>query len=307
MYEVQRHQYLSAMGIDSYMPRLLLPNGPEVFECEWPPQLLEQAAANTPEPGLSPEHSLEHSSEHSPELRPGLSSAPEMMANTGAVEQSMPQFQPTATNSVPAIPISANADKAANALLAELGSDKPAKLSAAKTSAEKISQAVEEAQTDTQVAKAVSFTLSIWRLDKILVVDTRDSSKALPTEKLLLSMLRALDIPLGNLPKAQILGWPMLEGGIADESAEAARDMLSAFFDTGTVEHDTWLLMGEAAKIALPEAMQATAAGVLLDAGDLDSRFHSKDDLKVAILPSLVEMLEQPKLKASAWQALQQL
>ena len=36
MYENSRHEYLSAMGIDSYMPRLILVNAAESIQCDWP-------------------------------------------------------------------------------------------------------------------------------------------------------------------------------------------------------------------------------------------------------------------------------
>lgn len=283
MYETHRHQYLGAMGIDSYMPRRILTAAPLSRECEWPEQLLSSETAIAAVPALEP-----------PLAGQALTSASFAPAQSSVTAGDSPH--PVSTQ-----PISAEVSKTANALLLDLGSEK---ITAAKPSGVELpSPTVDLAAAP----ESVNFTLSIWRLDKYLIVDQRESDKALPTEKLLLSMLRAINLPLANLPKAQILRWPMLAGGIADESAEAARDMLSVFFDTGTVEHHVWLLMGEAAQIALAESGSPIKAGAVLGAADLDARFSGPKALQIAILPSLVEMLEQPQLKAAAWQALRQL
>lgn len=277
MFETHRHQYLSAMGLDSYMPRLILPAAPLSQECEWPTVPVSEQAAE-------------------PVTESPLSVVEAAYAGPQVTLQTSPQLS-NAVNGQQSI--SAKVDKAANELLQGLGSE-----GAVSARVEVLNKAEQELPANVE---AVKFTLSIWRLDDYLIVDQRDSSKALPTEKLLLNMLKAIKLPLANLPKVQVLRWPMLEGGIADESAEAARDMLSAFFDTGTTEHKVWLLMGQAAQIALTESDSPVAAGSVLGLDDLDTRFRGSVPINVAILPSLVDMLTEPALKASAWQALKQL
>lgn len=261
------------------MPRLILPAAPLSQECEWPAMPASEQLAET------------------------VAESPQVLAEVAYAPQSTPQhsFQANSTaitqESQPQ-PISAKVEQATNELLQGLGSES---VVLARTGSMKVEEELPAS------VEAVKFTLSIWRLDDYLIVDQRDSSKALPTEKLLLNMLKAIKLPLANLPKVQVLRWPMLEGGIADESAEAARDMLSAFFDTGTTEHKIWLLMGEAAQIALTESDSPVAAGKVLGLEDLDSRFRGSVPIQVAILPSLVDMLTDPALKAAAWRALKQL
>ncbi|MCV6626823.1 MAG: hypothetical protein OIF38_12045 [Cellvibrionaceae bacterium] len=264
MYETHRHQYLSALGIDSYMPRVLLVNAPLPQACEWP----EQA-------------------------QPQLEVAPS--AELAAPAVALQVVEPVAASGGPA--------DAATILAGFGGGPEPAakpKLSASTAA---------EPQVELPTEPAVAFKLSLWRCGPCLVIDSRDSQKALPTEKLLLSMLQAAGQALANLPRAQLIPWPMMEAGDGDQSASAARQMLGAFLESQLNEAaDYCLLMGAAAQYLLPpdslaDWRQPSSYGQLLPPETLNLG-RAAPKKRILLLPSLVEMLEQPQLKARAWQAL---
>ncbi|GAA6152531.1 hypothetical protein [Pseudoteredinibacter isoporae] len=287
MFETTRHQYLSAMGIDSYMPRCLLPNAPTPQECEWPVELsaAPEPVAITSQPAelQSKAATLQHVSEASTavgeSVGPGsMGSAPAARANTavGAAE-----------------------------LLADFEPDKTAKKPRS-TQASKVSS---EENDQVHPTEALNFSLSVWRFDDLLVVDSRHSEKALPTEKLLLSMLQAYGLKLGNLSKAQVLQWPMFDMPQADIGAEAAREMLGAFLETlldSPVSH--WWLMGDDAFHLLPGGMvpqEDSGFGHVIQAEQL-SGATVVPAKQLITMPSLAEMLERPQLKARAWRAMRQ-
>lgn len=221
MYETTRHQYLSAMGIDSYMPRCVLPNAPQSIECEWPPLAGDTQATTAIQSSAMPEST---NSVLGPEGSVATSPAPaqaEALGNDGRM----------------------GAAVGAAELLAGFEPEGQRKKSAPNKAKEaKVDTAIE------QPAQSLRFSLSVWRLDDLLVVDSRHSEKALPTEKLLLSMLQAYGFKLGNLPKAQVLQWPMFDMPAAESGPEAAREMLGAFLETllETPVNYWWLMGGDA-------------------------------------------------------------
>ncbi|MBB6522927.1 hypothetical protein [Pseudoteredinibacter isoporae] len=290
MFETTRHQYLSAMGIDSYMPRCLLPNAPVPQECEWPVSVIgagvEPVAAGAPE-------------QASP--MPQLQQAPRMAAASDPATQMAPA-NPTA--------IDAPSDRRAAAVgAAELLADFEPEKAAKKSRPAPADKASLDEETNAEPVEALNFSLSVWRFDDLLVVDSRHSEKALPTEKLLLSMLQAYGLKLGNLSKAQVLQWPMFDMPQADTGAEAAREMLGAFLET-LLERPvaSWWLMGEDAFHLLPAGIvpeQNNGFGHLIKTEQLASASVSPAE-QLITMPSLAEMLERPRLKASAWRAMRQ-
>ncbi len=281
MFETTRHQYLSAMGIDSYMPRRLLPNAPMPLECEWPVPIAGTVPPDTVPVSAPPEQPS--SAEHAPQL-----------ASSVAADTELAQAAMDAKTVVGA---------------AELLADFEPKSTAQKNRAAQSKKAESSEEIQSSPGKALNFSLSVWRFDALLVVDSRHSEKALPTEKLLLSMLQAYGLKLGNLSKAQVLQWPMFDMPQADAGAEAAREMLGAFLET-LLERPVanWWLMGEDAFHLLPAGVVPETNhgfGHVIKAEQLSSVATSPTE-QLITMPSLAAMLERPQLKAKAWQAMRQ-
>ncbi|WP_299982728.1 hypothetical protein [uncultured Pseudoteredinibacter sp.] len=287
MYETTRHQYLSAMGIDSYMPRRLLPNAPLPVQCEWP--VLSTAGDLTAESaakkGMPPE--------------------------TYTALESSPAQDDLAASQVPSAATSLQSDAASATGVGEKGAaaELLADLGAIRKNNDhgKPKDVKAQALLSTQTSEALRFSLSVWRFDDLLVLDSRHSEKALPTEKLLLSMLQAYGLKLGNLPKAQVLQWPMFDMPQADTGVQAAREMLGAFLDTlldKPLSH--WWLMGADAFHLLPPDILAESGdgfGQVIKAEQLAGANVSPAS-QLITMPSLADMLERPQLKAKAWQAM---
>lgn len=299
MYENSRHEYLSAMGIDSYMPRLVLVNAAESIQCDWPElEALEGVEGNTTPVNLSEDSGI------------GINLEPS--SNTAGSG-----FQGGETHHSATLEEKQQTAKAAQALLADFAADRKPDISPVlkdvveskpALSAEPEPESVADEKPELVAAPAVRFSLTLWRCGSHVILDSRNTAKALPTDKLLLSMLIAIGLPLGNLPKPQVLNWP-LELGDADESAEAARQMLAVFMETLIQEPtEHWVLMGRDAQYLLPvdtfegsEAPQGFGEVLSPEALKNEHCFPSKS---ILVLPSLVDMLENSGLKAVAWRAL---
>lgn len=287
MYETTRHQYLAAMGIDSYMPRCLLPNAPAPFECEWPPGAAGVGSEPAGQPAIEASVAVEnYTSSDSPALTVSSDSDIAPVENT-VVERP------------------AKGGAGAAELLAGFEPESSRK----KSSPSKAKEVKAESSLIEQPAEALRFSLSVWRFDELLVVDSRHSEKALPTEKLLLSMLQAYGLKLGNLPKPQVLQWPMFDMPQAETGAEAAREMLGAFLETLLDKplQDWWLMGTDAFHLLPPETLAKEHNGYaqLITAEQLQGASVSPA-AQLITMPSLAEMLERPQLKAKAWQAMKQ-
>jgi hypothetical protein len=154
------------------------------------------------------------------------------------------------------------------------------------------------------------FSLTIWRVSAdLMVVDTRDLQQALPTERLLSNILKALGYQLPSLPKANVLKWPMIDNDPAGQGPEEARDMLHAFLDAelllAPVKH-LWLMGSAAATYVLPPSHSYPEV--------IDSQLVSAHPIileslatPLVVTPSLVDILLSPSLKAQVWRVIQPL
>lgn len=147
------------------------------------------------------------------------------------------------------------------------------------------------------------FALTVWRISAdLLVVDTRESQLALPTDQLLSNIVAALGYRLAQLPKAEVLRWPLLEAGGAQGETEA-REMLQAFLDTQLLRQPAkhLLLMGrDAARYLLDKPLPFDRLlGSAVDMPELS--------VTAIVVPSLADMLQDPLQKAVAWRAIQPL
>lgn len=281
MNELQRQQYLDAMGIDTYMPRWILPHAPLPVACDvsfLPELLTADIVANA--------------------------------ATTGSTAASAAVATTSASAASAALPVAASGRPAD--VLAVLSTTEGKPQADTQRVAELVGQV---ASKQKQLQPVPTFALSIWRISKsLLIVDSRQAQLALPTEPLLINILVALGYPRQPLPKTDIVRWPMVNDINTDQSEAAAREMLEAYiesqFGIDNAPEDQprnyLLLMGEAAaRYILPATGTGDDSGYTQRLG----QNIALDALAVnaIVVPSLVDMLLAPESKRLTWQALQPL
>lgn len=249
MNELQRQLYLSALGVDSYMPRWHLPYAPQSQLCELP-QIemvdlnIEVAAVNVLQTPIA------------------ISSIQAPVIDTSPV----------------------------NHLIGDILETKKV----SKTSLSPISAADILAQLDTKPVSLDPFSLSIWRpVNGTMVIDSRNTRLALPTELFISNILRSLFPQQPLAMQEEVLRWPMIENSFAKRTRQDACNELQTWL---TVQHEIrplkfLFLMGEnAANYFLPDNAQFK-----------DCLFQicrlPESSLAALILPSLNELLQKPTLK----------
>jgi len=272
MNERQRLEYLEAIGIDSYMPRLLLPNAPQSQLCQVPVVNTESAtsaaiiSANDSEPSPS----LKSSADSVTHLTAGVK-----VASEDARINVLSVADVTATNT----------------------SDKPGTLAhATPVSAPNVTFALSFWRID----------------EDLLVMDTRHAELALPTEPLLRNILHALGRGMNHLPKAEVVRWPMLDDHFEPQHETAARNMLEAMLEGKVFLKPVKfiLLMGaEACHYVMPSDRVNEGATPDATLEELLGLAFNLDIFKCTaiVTPSLSDLLQSPSLKASTWQAIQPL
>jgi len=296
MNEIQRQHYLDAIGIDTYMPRWILPRAAPPFSCqpvlpqtEADLQATTQAAAVNPtiseQEGkaeiAAPAGSAHVATEPFNE-RPAVAAAPqpEIPAKTAPLDVLASIEGAPETEKKPSTPVSAKS------ILDALGDEK---------------------RPDPR------FALSLWRVNEdLMVVDSRHSELALPTEPLLRNILSALGFAHQPLPKAEVLRWPMFENNYEPQGQAIARETLQAMLEG--------MLESQPCKYLL--LMGAEACHYILSEAHLGEGFDPQASLKshlgqsfvmegmsvsAIIVPSLNDMLQQPLLKRDTWRAIQPL
>jgi len=259
MNELQRQHYLSALGVDTYMPRWHLPFAPISVLCELPVAEVET-------------HSLEKL-----EVKTELFTAP--------------------TYSPPVLKtISSDTSPVSNLIGDILDTKKSVKSAAAPVSAADIL-----AQLDTKPVTIDPFSLSIWRpLDGVMIIDSRNTKLALPTELLLNNILRSVFSTQAIKPQEEVLRWPMIENSFTKRTISDARTELQTWL---SVQHEIrpirylWLMGSNAASYLLPESVEYTA-NIFNKIALLDSAVNA------LILPSLNELLQKPPSKQQLFSAL---
>lgn len=281
MNEVRRQQYLDVIGIDSYMPRLILPFAPAPKQCAVPDLVVPEIVV--PELTVAVDQSsvlVEHTE-------------PEIIESPAPIVK-----QPVAA----AGPITSPLD----ALQGMSGSADKAPVS--NTISEEVAvQAVSERQ------EAVNFSLSVWRVSEdLLVVDSRQAELALPVNALLNNILLALGLLEQALPKIEVVSWPKVDSHFSGQDAQSARDMLGAMFEARLEQYPAKfiLLMGEsAAHYMLPASVLSGTSSPAESLQYLQGKsvFLQDYNASAIVVPSLTDMLNTPALKAIAWQAIQPL
>lgn len=271
MLERQRHHYLSVFGIDQYIPYRRLP-GAAVSK------LLSDEA-----------------------LQPV-----DMNAQLRSQSQSQaPQEQQAASN------IDLNLDTSeteqdSNPISQKLLCDVPEAEEPVSSVSEPVQESPQENNSQDQSSNTVvRFLLNIWRVsDDCLVIDSRQPATALPTDRLLQNILRAIGYPLVQLPPREMIRWPIFSQDPLADDAEQARAMVQAFISAQDKKSSLAkiILMGEEASRF---ALDHTDNPFDELCGHMCS--HQLWQAKIAVTPSLHAMLHEPMTKAMAWQVLQKL
>lgn len=302
MNELERLAYLQAMGITNFMPRKVLPNAPVAKACAWHPQKWAAELAHE----LALEWRLLDDAEN-----PLQSSA----VSSDGIANSSPQSSSANSPPITAPSIHSIAPSSAKAAIPVVEPKTTGLTNAIEPeTATKTSSSFQKSSN-----KAIPhFALSVWRItDDWLVIDSRHSELALPTEAFLLNIIRALNVstqPYQQLPQTQVFRWPMLKdplqarrfGKGLNQDAEAAKEALSGFLDEQLVLQPArylWLMGEEAATYLLPDTLKASVQSDTHTVGYLN-KTETLDDwsIKVFCSPSLSELLMQPEQKAGLWQ-----
>lgn len=259
MNEIQRMQYLSALDVDTYMPRFILPNAAEVKLCQLPVATAASVAINDASPEVN------HQS-HSASFTP-----------------------------------SNDAIKAAADVLASLGTPaKPTAKSSLKAEQKPAEQPYSTLTPAVEPTVAIApFSLSLHRIGRLLIIDTRHIEMPLPTDRLVANIALALGYKQHDQAMAEILNWPFSAVN-AVMDVESARIDLQAFLHGRVLNSDldTLLLLGaSAAKYILPQDCEYMP------------NLYKKIDLpefsvNALVAPSLNEVLQKPALKESLWRAI---
>lgn len=279
MSEQQRQHYLRAFGIESYVPRWVLPGAAESMEHEFGSPVEEGFAT-------------------------GLGEESASQAGEGARLES----------------------KSGAARILEAKSPTPDDNRTHRKSREDSTQIPGSARPH-------RFLLNAWRVgEDLMVLDSGQVGQALPVERLLLNMCRALGYQLTALPAPEVLRWPLLRSGSTGESDRAcsvdvqeARAMVQAYL---AARHEKQplaaiLLMGaDAARNGLPaaeveplaeEGMAAVMKALLgksfpFGIGAIPEEGQGPSAAtRTIVLPSLTALLKNPSLKKPTWKAIQHL
>lgn len=191
MNEAIRMQYLEAMGLDSYVPRVRLPNAPTPQRCELP--VVSAAIASS-------------------------AAAPANQSLDVADTQSATAIDNNALRTL---------SDGLNSVLADLGV-KPKNTQVERPEA--VEAVNDEAILSVEQAEFTLALWFIHGMD-IQVVDTRNINDALPTDALLCSILRSVNSQFRALPQVEVQTWPFPGSAGGDNSWAAACSMMEDFFE----------------------------------------------------------------------------
>ena len=295
MNELQRQQYLDALGIESYMPRSILPLAPEPVRCE----------ASLPAANSDQATQVSESARTLPVSESAQRLSVESVASVPAPNAVVAPAVAPAMPSESGTQLTTGASAAA-AVLASMAPEPV--VSAAPKQAEANTSEQQDKETDPV------FALSLWRVSEdLLIIDSRHAELALPTEPLLRNILVALGLPANALPKAEVLRWPMYENAYAQQGEAAAREAMSAMLEVmlEAAPVKFLLLMGqEASHFILPlqeDGMDRSSASASYDSSLGKVLSIPSFAAQAIVVPSLSQLLQQPELKRIAWQSIQPL
>ncbi|MGH1372894.1 MAG: hypothetical protein ACRBBW_12700 [Cellvibrionaceae bacterium] len=309
MNEIQRQQYLEAMGVDTYMPRWILPSAATPLACS---PVLPRAEQEGSPLASAAQLSSQPSSQSSPSSPGGGASELQAQPLTQPLVQTQAQAIAPEGSAAAAEAIDSGAQAAPKSAPLDVLATIESPAESAKKSAPASAKSILEG-LDTAKRPDPRFALSLWRVnDDVMVIDSRHSELALPTEPLLRNILSALGFAPQPLPKAEVLRWPMFENSYEPQGQEIARETLQAMLEG--------MLEARSGKYLL--LMGAEACHYLLSAEQLGEGFDPQVSLDkhlgqsfvlealsatAIVVPSLSDLLQQPLLKRGAWRAIQPL
>lgn len=315
MHELQRMQYLDAMGIDSFVPRVILPHCKAATLCELPVAIADEQGESFQ--GQNPESHLDshrgasvggHAKDHAAVMKPASAIVSSLLEqtehksgssgvqNTSAGPKDMSR---AGDSNVGSEFYRGGKDRAQNSDEKQISQYEDVSEGAAQTG-----QPIKpgDSAVATPSAEPVAFSLSLWRIgENIQVVDSHQAGEALPTHKLLHNIANGMKFVQANLAGAEILHWPLV--GTQDASWQAAEQMVQGFLDgkLAAAPIECFWLMGH----------DATRA-VLGNDIDYQQQLYKVTDIpaysaKAMVLPSLAEILYDVTLKKPVWRALKTL
>ncbi len=290
MNELTRAQYLDILGIDTFVPRFVLPAAKPSVLCDLPVANEQVHVSETNGAAVSGNQTLnrfpvtDDASGPSQSAR-SITSLLEGDANTSKAP-SAPEESSHAENNT-------SVEQQVSSIVKETSvSD------AAQKNAHAASSHIAGSQTI--VTNAAKFSLGLWQSQDTLFVDSRRAGDALPTQALLLNIMHGVGLDNSALSKEEILNWPLVQKE-SDQSWQAARAMVTSFLDGRLFNRpcSRFLILGKDAYQAVIgedtpyiEHLYAEIAIEIFDA-------------KALVLPSLSDMLYKPELKRAVWIALQ--
>lgn len=253
MNELQRQMYLLALGLESYMPRRHLSFAPQSVACKLPEVSYVKEEENNTVSLIS------------------------VGENTQLISSQMKTVE-SSVNIIPPI----------HELINNIFQPKIARLEPRVID----SQPVYELPN--KVSLIDSFSLTIWRpFDNLMIIDSRNTQLALPTELLLKNVLHRIFSTEVRSLKEEVLHWPMIENSFAKRTVYDARTELQTWLSVQCeifpVKH-LWFMGANAADYFLPEV--AERADHLWQSTRL-----CNTSAQALILPSLNELLQQPLMK----------
>ncbi len=251
MNELQRQAYLSALGIENYAPRWLLPSAPVSVACVLPVFDIPVATVRSTE---TPSGTADVN------LRTENTIPPSTLLTT-ITDLAEQKKRPLAVNTTEIL-----------------------------------------RQLEEKKAPVVQpFSLTVYRPQPgFLIIDSRNTKLALPTEVLLNNLLRAHIKEVQFTLDEEVLRWPMIENRFVSRTEDDARNELQTWL---AVENElrpirTLWLMGESA------ARYWLAIGRDWSATCWTTQPVKDAELQALILPSLNQLLQNPAQKATLWNCL---
>ena len=281
MNELTRAQYLDALGIDTFVPRFVLPAAKPSVLCDLPAanEQGRQREAFTDEDASSNQGFEAHS------IREQLETNESARAITNLLED---QAKPEDATEV----INEKAEAVTQQLDAIVSETVSATVSTA------VSHTGSTAKTS-PASSSAKFSLGLWQSKDTLFVDSRRAGDALPTQALLLNIMQSVGLESSTLSKEEILNWPLVQKD-SDQSWSAARAMVTSFLDGRLFSKpcSRFLILGK-------DAYQAVIGEESSFIEQLYAELTIETfEAKALVLPSLSDMLYKPELKRAVWIAL---
>ena len=299
MLEKQRLVYLENLGIDNYMPRRQLPGAASS-------PLLPDALLQEPTAFSTADAPLENETAQPPVVTAFNDTDVDIQGDTIDRTHTEPaEIAPTIRRDTPSSDLTA---------LLTADNVNPESNNNKLQSSPEVGGSDDHVPSEKTVSEqlAIRFTLTSWRIGDLLVMDSRESGSALPTDRLLQNILRSIGYKVAQLPTSEILRWPLFASNqftansVEQEKTEAVA-MIQAYIAAQCQKSSTRavILMGEnACSFALaPQESHddffTHRQGVV--------QAHEQWQLPVVVTPSLNDMLLEPTKKRITWQALQAL